>query len=386
MANASNDYAQNVVFDLIYSFYSIDQIIEAKDLLANLLKKDADNRRTPDKKRKDLEDVVKYFDELKQSTRGTKEIFLADSYKKLPPVGMEFIAPILANLSEEVSKLNHILPKISDIKTEVINTADTVRSLKTDVYAMQKALITSNARSVMNKSPYNNNTNNNIMTFRNNNGTADSHKSVSDSKEPVDGNSRKVSQQNPFSPQPPNLISNKIVNLQNQILNNASTSLDLTCTPKPKASIIVQNRSLNSMPHSTDLDRESSEDCSDFTGNNWKEKRPRNSIRREAKRRNSSNIVTGKKKSNSDNFKSAERFVDVFIGRADKSVNAEIISEYATDNFDVNCKDVEKLVTKTDQYNCFKVKVNINDRDKLFKSEFWPEGIIVKKYYLRKRN
>ena len=385
LATASNDYAQNIVFDLIYSFYSIDQIIESKDLLAVLLKKEVVNRRTPDKKRKDLEDVIEYFNELKQSSRATKEIFVADSYKKLPPVGMEFIAPILANLSEEVSKLNNILPKISDIKTEVVNTADTVRSLKIDVNAIQKALPTISSSNIISKPPTRDN--NNIMTFRNNNSNEDSHKSVFASRESVDVDSVKVTQHNSFSPQPPHVISNKIVNLQNQILSNTGKNLDLNSTPRLKASAGGQiTNSNNTVTHSTNLNHETREDFPGSLEDDWSLKRSRNSIRRDIlRRRRSSNIVTGNKKSNSDDFKSAERFVDVFIGRVEKSVNSEIISNYISDNFEIKCVGIEKLETKTDQYNCFKVNVNIHDREKLFKPELWPEGIVIKKYYIRKK-
>ena len=50
----------------------------------------------------------------------------------MPPIGLEFIAPLLVNLSEEVNKINNALPDILDIKTEVTNTADTLRNLKVD--------------------------------------------------------------------------------------------------------------------------------------------------------------------------------------------------------------------------------------------------------------
>ena len=54
------------------------------------------------------------------------------------------IAPLIINLCTEVSKINEILPKVLDIKTEVSNTADAVRQIHvemTDVKAMFKSAV-----------------------------------------------------------------------------------------------------------------------------------------------------------------------------------------------------------------------------------------------------
>ena len=75
--------------------------------------------------------MIDFFDDILASK--TKVRFLSESYKHMPPIGMEIIAPIMVNLSEEIAKINEILPKILDIKTEVLNTADTVRQLKIDM-------------------------------------------------------------------------------------------------------------------------------------------------------------------------------------------------------------------------------------------------------------
>ena len=42
------------------------------------------------------------------------------------------LLPLLVNISEEVNKINDVLPDILDIKTEVTNTADTLKNLKVD--------------------------------------------------------------------------------------------------------------------------------------------------------------------------------------------------------------------------------------------------------------
>ena len=131
LSSAKNDHSRESLLDMAYSFYSHEEIKLAKTELANILKRDVVWRRDPEKKRKDLDDVIEFLDELKASKFKTR--FVSDNHKKIPPVGLEFIAPILTNLTGEVECLNELLPKILDIKSEVVNAADTVRQLRVDV-------------------------------------------------------------------------------------------------------------------------------------------------------------------------------------------------------------------------------------------------------------
>ena len=64
--------------------------------------------------------------------------FLSNSYKGMPPLGMEMIAPLLINLTTEVTKINECLPKVLDMKSEIQNTADTVRQMRTDLLDIKK--------------------------------------------------------------------------------------------------------------------------------------------------------------------------------------------------------------------------------------------------------
>lgn len=53
-------------------------------------------------------------------------------------MGLEMMTPLVNNLSKEVKEINDVLPKIFGIKSEVCNTADTMRSLKIDVMDSNK--------------------------------------------------------------------------------------------------------------------------------------------------------------------------------------------------------------------------------------------------------
>ena len=131
LSSANNDFSNEGLLDIAHSFYSHDVIKNSKTVLGNILHKDVVWRRDPEKKKKDLRNVVDFMMEMTESKVKVK--FVADSYKGMPPVGLEFIAPLLSNLSGEMSKINDILPGILDIKSEVVNMADTVRQLRSDV-------------------------------------------------------------------------------------------------------------------------------------------------------------------------------------------------------------------------------------------------------------
>ena len=76
---------------------------------------------------------------------------------------------------------------------------------------------------------------------------------------------------------------------------------------------------------------------------------------------------------------------DVFLGRMDNSITVDDINQYISDNFDIEAHKVEELKIKTDQYKAFKVTISINEREKLFNAELWPEDIIIDKFYNRSK-
>ena len=129
--SAREDFSVDSLLQTLDAFYSHESIKDAKANLADLLRKESVMRRNPEKKMKDLRDVIDFYDEVKATKM--KVNFLCNTYKGMPPVGFEFIAPMISNLSDEIVKINDVLPKILDIKSQVVNTADTVRQLRNDV-------------------------------------------------------------------------------------------------------------------------------------------------------------------------------------------------------------------------------------------------------------
>ena len=89
------------------------------------------------KKLKDLNGLIEGLCELKKINI------------KIPPIGLEFIAPLLINFAEEINKIISLLSGILNIKTTFINTVDTVRDYKINLMNVQQ-MIQSNNNSVSN--------------------------------------------------------------------------------------------------------------------------------------------------------------------------------------------------------------------------------------------
>lgn len=118
---------------MVKTFCSHDDIKKVKEIFSGLLNKDFEWRRDPDKKGKDLTDllVLEFRSELRKGK--IKMNFVTDSHKTLPLVGIQVFAPVLTNLSEEIARINDMLPKILEIRYEVLNTVDVARDIKIDI-------------------------------------------------------------------------------------------------------------------------------------------------------------------------------------------------------------------------------------------------------------
>ena len=98
--SAKSGYLHESLFNVAYAFYSHDEINSAKEKICILLKRDFVRRRDPEKKKKDLRDLLNYHEEVKEANKHVK--FVTMSHKKMPPFGLEIFAPILTNLAEDI--------------------------------------------------------------------------------------------------------------------------------------------------------------------------------------------------------------------------------------------------------------------------------------------
>ena len=92
--------------------------------------------------------MIEYYKKFKFSNNN-KDVFVSNTYKRAPPIDLEFITPISTNLTEKITKINYFLPKIMNICSEVSNTADTIRNFKSTLVSIDSKIKTSNTQSVL---------------------------------------------------------------------------------------------------------------------------------------------------------------------------------------------------------------------------------------------
>ena len=412
LSSGKSDYSQDKLCDIAYSFYSHEEIKTSKEKIFAYIDKDLVWRRDPDKKMKDLNDLNEGLNELKDKNKHIK--YVSDSYKKMPPVGLEFIAPILLDLSEEINKINNILPGIMDIKSTVINTADTVRNFKIDLNNLQKLLQLNNNN--------NNNNCNSDMTLNNpitpsriqpnienklkslrQNGVYDNNSSMNrkiNNNETVDQN---LNHSNPSSLAKPyikvktpctssntqqqGLVAftngNKNITPNNKNINNGTNGEDnvgdISVTPTVSNNPTVPADDTLQLQAQLPTPATPSKDDDD----GWTMV---NRYKKNNKSRSSSAIITGVKNTPNNKFKSANRTYDLYVGRVDKNVVDSDIISYVENNFQISPIKIEQLEIKAANYAAFKLTINSNDRETLLNPEKWPCGIIINKFYRRNYN
>ena len=397
--SANSDYSLDSLTDVLYSFYSHDEIKVAKELLFNLLKKDVHWRRDPDKKRKDLKDLLDAYEELK--TSNIKVDLVTKSHKKMPPVGLEIFAPILNSLAEDISKINELLPKILDIKSEVVNTADTVRQMKIDVSDLKDKFSTaingmeSAAKDFVVKEcdvieelhsfRQSLNISEDLQTVterqrRSSLGLASGSYAAAISKSPGGADIGQNQQRRPDIEEEARPTASAAL-VTNPLTGGVTKGYRKNDKRQLPTTTILHETPENESPNRLDeVDQVGA--AAEWT------LVQRNKKKREhlAKRTQFARVTGSLKTSSGHSFRAAIRMADVFIGRVHKDVTCECLSEYINNSFHVNVEAVSQLDIRSDRFNAFKVTVKLSDRDKLFNAELWPEDILVNKFYSRSKN
>ena len=421
--SAKNDYSKETLKDVAFAFYSHEEIKAAKTLLCNLSKRDITWRRDPEKKRKDLTDVLDYHEELTSARHRWK--FVCDSYKVMPPLGMEMIAPLLINLTSEVTKINECLPKVLDIKSEVVNTADTVRQMRVELSEVQKkfsSAISGIQDAADNISQEELSILNNIHTFRRSLG----------------GNSARVGDED-FVMREALEGTNDVITVVNDLVDESQ--IDQAAAPPISAGVaeggavgvvadvrmeaaldteisaLVENSRRKSSKNATNSERSLTSQIAPVVDRSTgavskhrvntafsdalKSKKPLGAQAEKPKvmlsstnvsgrlqngRRNSSTLLRGMRKDGTSTFRAVKQTIDIFVGRVHKDTTEEDIMKYVHDTFDIDYVAAKQLQIQTDLYNAFKVTVCLSDRDKLFNSSLWPEDVVINKYYNRKKS
>ena len=390
--SGKDDYPYETLFDVIHSFYCFEEVKKGKEILCGILNDDVSWRRDPDKKRKEVKDLLELHERVKQSNQTVK--FVTDSHKRMPPLGLEKLGSLLANLTEDTSRINDVLPKILDIKTEVINTADTVRQMKADLVDLKTKFMSAVS------------------------GINDASKGINDINVFEDLTSLRYSASQSASTRRKlnsTTYASKVSSSQCKVINNGSNASNQS-DQRRSAEVLHEaaesgdkerveataagtesgsetetrhdslqtprlNEDIGTIPKRSGLTMSTRISPANTNSNGWTlvdRRRMRND-------NNRGNKVTGAHRSNTSSFKAAPRLIDVFVGRVDNSVTEEVLKEYIMDTFGISMVLVNNLIIKTSEHKAFKVTLKFSERNKLFDADLWPEDIVVDKFYNRSR-
>ena len=139
---ACEDLGNDALFDVIFTFYSVDEIVDSKAAIARLIKKDqkdVHNRNNPNKKAKELRDLMDFIKEFVEKD-DLRVKYVSDNYKRMPPNGIECIAPLLIQMGEELLKINEVLPQFADLKCEVLNSNDMIRNARLEINEINRKI------------------------------------------------------------------------------------------------------------------------------------------------------------------------------------------------------------------------------------------------------
>ena len=390
LMSARNDFTKETLLQVVDAFYSHEIVKDAKICLVDILHKDLVWRRDPGKKRKDLQDVMIF---LKEAIAADKKLkFVCDSYKGMPPVGIEFIAPLIIKLNEDVAKINEVLPKFTDIRTEVINTADAVRQVRKDVTDLKQDFNSAikGIHEITNDVSDELEILQDVRSFR---------MSITNEGEPFENIDAKGCD-GIASPCYSEALTTGLRKCNRKMSNELAESL------AEQAELPVSHDREHDVASGSDRNCDSDEGMSDEGGDSahshlkqggWTlvEKRKKSPIKKVTNRREQEKSyagngkrgnykVTGVKKISNNSFKGVRKTVDVFVGRVNTDVQVDDIRNYIGEIFQINILNIEQLDIRSQDTKAFKITVYLDERDCLFNSESWPDGVIVNKYYKKK--
>ena len=421
-----NDYDRVALHDIVFTFYSDADIIEAKNLICEISETDLQLRRDPNRKKRDLSDILDIFDKIKKVDSPCKDfIFVSDDSKKLPPSGYDTISPALSSLMNEVIEVRHSYDNLSRNMNELtqqvgnlIQNNDIFKLLNDDVNTCKldlldiKHSITSLMRATLGNQVRRLSTMSNAPYFDKLNSTSESIESgvvqaccndqsvlqdvISDAKfsEPTI-----VVDNCPSAPPLSQLEADDINKLsdQKQIVhsktfirssNKNDINLPTKDSQKPRfyssvAAIIPENKNKNETSNYKDPYKKPPSVLAKNSFSNF----PKNKIVDEdgytkiSYRRRRSVTTTGTKKNfGTSGFRSADKFIELYIGRCEESMTANRIRDYLISELEVTPKSCKQINTKVMYASAFKVVVNIGDKSKLFSPNSWPEGVICCKF------
>ena len=343
----------NDIISKAHAFYESAQIITAKDLIFRLINENVVRRKSDDKYIRELKDILDAFNKAEEKSISLPT-FVAMGAAALPPSsGFEVIVDIINDLKKEISDLKNKITSFDKVHAEL-------GQIKKQMADMNKQV--RNVNSI--PSTASNQINQKLQAARNATGYSSAAKNSQASRHVTNPPGQSVVPINDSrhgthrSPTLDHALPNNSDNVQND----------------PRMLPNSQWRNTGSIPTRTEASPDNQTGTNDWQV--YHSRRTRRNLRRPkimGTRNNSSTLVA------------YERYYDLFVGGLNEGTTTEILKNYCENELNVRVKACNPLETSTETYKCFKVTMNLTDRNICLDGSCWPINVMVKKFYSTNR-
>ncbi len=331
ISTARHSIPADDIVSIVHSYYEHSKIASAKTLLCEICKTHPIKRRTEDKIKVDIRDMLDFFDKIDRDRVKIPQ-FLVDSYDALPPAtGFSVASRNISVLLDQMEQLNRGMADFWEAKEAMMSSMSDQADIKAEL---------SDIKIKLNKMEGSMNV------------------PVQQYSLPLDS---LLEIQNPPSQTFADVVKSR----------KTSTTLgyqDLI----PKRTVEGKNVWSN-----RDRNRELMNDASNIG---------RGPSRLETNTRRRNGMFGTRSSSGTNGLRGVVRPMDLFIGRCEPSMKTENVINHCKDVCNINVLNCEELKTKSLRFKSFKISVSFDERNILLDPKLWDEGIIIRKFYTPRVN
>lgn len=407
------------------AFYGAARIKKAKQRIFNILEEEIKWRRGDDRIKGDMQDILDLISSSKDQGKVLPK-FVAETYNSLPPAsGFEVIGGELINLIDEVSKLREEINYLKtqrvtekNIESDMVSIKENIFEIKNEIRKLSKVRFnnTINSESTLTdeildlnvipsappasqldticteeyvfgtkskrrkrsketSSPSAN------LKFCNNNYEVLNNDLILPTNDDLSNQNIIIPSAPPASQMDLSFDSGRYVNKKLEITENApKKSWAEVASNIPninKKSIISKKSNRSSINVLDDMNINKSLSLEEIH-----EKTNDEMFTLVKSRKKSKQTIYGTKSSKpNDKLKSAKTLREFYVGRCDLNVESNHIEEFVKENLNLNWLKVEELNCRNPYSKSFKIVIEAEFRENLLKEDFWPKGIICRKFF-----
>ena len=394
-------------------FYKDEDITKGKDLLYEIGGERSIRRRNENRIIHELQDILDLFKKCDDNNRKIPK-FVADTYNGMPPSsGFDIVAQAIQSLIQETADLKKEIESLKDGRNiqEVINHDN--RIMQEDLLIIKGELRKLNHKFINDDMRRNSMVLDTLSSTFGHGSKTPKKNCTSDLyfgafgqsivrsnsapfviQEDLDGPSAPPASQEDF------YVLNRLLNdkggtpsapLYDKSFNNSrlsTTANGIIHNDAPQPSSHEEGKLLDGVEGRKSLKRDGIEkrpqadvvDEPDSVGDVVSDNDGFTIVRNRKKRKN----VVGSRRTSS--LKSAVRMGDLYIGNCETSVTVQLLTTYIKDELSINIQGCEQLNSNNAHCKSFKVTLNMKDRQKLLSPDFWPEGIVCRKFFSSRKS